>query len=30
MADIRSPHAAPEEVTGKLHDLLATLWSRSQ
>jgi HPt (histidine-containing phosphotransfer) domain-containing protein len=30
MADIHSPHAAPEEVTGKLHDLLATLWSRSQ
>ena len=29
MADIHSPHAAPEEVTGKLHDLLATLWSRS-
>ena len=30
MADIRSPHAAPEEVTGKLHDLLATLWERSR
>ena len=30
MADIHPPHAAPEEVTGKLHDLLATLWSRSQ
>jgi HPt (histidine-containing phosphotransfer) domain-containing protein len=30
MADTRSPHAAPEEVTGKLHDLLATLWSRSR
>jgi HPt (histidine-containing phosphotransfer) domain-containing protein len=30
MADIRSPHAAPEEVTGKLHDLLATLWARSR
>jgi HPt (histidine-containing phosphotransfer) domain-containing protein len=30
MADIRSSHAAPEEVTGKLHDLLATLWSRSR
>lgn len=30
MADPRSPHAAPEEVTGKLHDLLATLWSRSR
>jgi len=30
MADIHSSHAAPEEVTGKLHDLLATLWSRSQ
>jgi HPt (histidine-containing phosphotransfer) domain-containing protein len=30
MADIRSPQAAPEEVTGKLHDLLATLWSRSR
>jgi HPt (histidine-containing phosphotransfer) domain-containing protein len=30
MADIRSPHAAPEEVTGKLHELLATLWSRSR
>ena len=29
MADIRSPHATPEEVTGKLHDLLATLWARS-
>ena len=29
MADIRPPHAAPEEVTGKLHDLLATLWTRS-
>jgi HPt (histidine-containing phosphotransfer) domain-containing protein len=25
-----SPHAAPEEVTGKLYDLLATLWSRSR
>jgi HPt (histidine-containing phosphotransfer) domain-containing protein len=30
MADIRPSHAGPEEVTGKLHDLLATLWSRSQ
>jgi HPt (histidine-containing phosphotransfer) domain-containing protein len=30
MADIRPPHAAPKEVTGKLHDLLANLWSRSQ
>lgn len=30
MADIHSSQAAPEEVTGKLHDLLATLWSRSQ
>ncbi|HEX6495709.1 MAG TPA: Hpt domain-containing protein [Acidobacteriaceae bacterium] len=30
MADARSPHAAPQEVTGKLHDLLATLWSRSR
>jgi len=30
MADIHSPHATPDEVTGKLHDLLATLWSRSQ
>jgi HPt (histidine-containing phosphotransfer) domain-containing protein len=30
MADPRPPHAAPEEVTGKLHDLLATLWSRSR
>ena len=30
MADPRSSHAAPEEVTGKLHDLLATLWSRSR
>jgi HPt (histidine-containing phosphotransfer) domain-containing protein len=30
MADIHPPTAAPEEVTGKLHDLLATLWSRSQ
>jgi HPt (histidine-containing phosphotransfer) domain-containing protein len=30
MADARSPHAAPEEVTGKLHDLLTTLWSRSR
>jgi HPt (histidine-containing phosphotransfer) domain-containing protein len=29
MAD-RSPQAAPEEVTGKLHDLLATLWARSR
>jgi HPt (histidine-containing phosphotransfer) domain-containing protein len=26
----RSPHAASEEVTGKLHDLLATLWARSR
>lgn len=26
----RSPHAAPEEVTGKLHDLLVTLWARSR
>jgi HPt (histidine-containing phosphotransfer) domain-containing protein len=25
-----SPHAAPEDVTGKLHDLLATLWARSR
>ena len=25
----RPHHAAPEEVTGKLHDLLATLWARS-
>jgi HPt (histidine-containing phosphotransfer) domain-containing protein len=30
MADARPPHAAPEEITGKLHDLLATLWSRSR
>jgi HPt (histidine-containing phosphotransfer) domain-containing protein len=30
MADPRPPQAAPEEVTGKLHDLLATLWSRSR
>jgi len=30
MADPHSPHAAPEEVTGKLHDLLTTLWSRSR
>jgi HPt (histidine-containing phosphotransfer) domain-containing protein len=30
MADAHSPHAAPQEVTGKLHDLLATLWSRSR
>lgn len=30
MADIHSPHASPEEVTGKLHDLLATLWARSR
>jgi HPt (histidine-containing phosphotransfer) domain-containing protein len=30
MADIQPSHAAPEEVTGKLHDLLATLWSRSR
>jgi hypothetical protein len=30
MADPRPPHAAPEEVTGKLHDLLTTLWSRSR
>jgi HPt (histidine-containing phosphotransfer) domain-containing protein len=30
MADPRPPHTAPEEVTGKLHDLLATLWSRSR
>jgi HPt (histidine-containing phosphotransfer) domain-containing protein len=30
MADPRSSHAAPEEVTGKLHDLLSTLWSRSR
>jgi HPt (histidine-containing phosphotransfer) domain-containing protein len=30
MADARSPHAAPEEVTGTLHDLLTTLWSRSR
>lgn len=29
MAD-RPPHAAPEEVTGKLHDLLVTLWARSR
>jgi len=25
-----SPHAAPEEIAGKLHDLLATLWARSR
>lgn len=30
MADIRPAHAAPEEVTGKLHDLLTTLWERSR
>jgi HPt (histidine-containing phosphotransfer) domain-containing protein len=30
MADPHSHHAPPEEVTGKLHDLLATLWSRSR
>jgi|SRR5882724_3249728 len=30
MADPRPPQAAPEEITGKLHDLLATLWSRSR
>lgn len=30
MADTHSPHAAPEEVTGKLHELLTTLWSRSR
>ena len=30
MADPRPTQAAPEEVTGKLHDLLATLWSRSR
>ncbi len=30
MADIHSPHAAPEEATGKLHELLTTLWSRSR
>jgi HPt (histidine-containing phosphotransfer) domain-containing protein len=30
MADPRPAQAAPEEVTGKLHDLLATLWSRSR
>jgi HPt (histidine-containing phosphotransfer) domain-containing protein len=30
MADPRPSHAAPEDVTGKLHDLLATLWSRSR
>jgi HPt (histidine-containing phosphotransfer) domain-containing protein len=30
MADPHPPHAAPEEITGKLHDLLATLWSRSR
>jgi len=30
MADLHSPHGAPEEVTGKLHELLANLWSRSQ
>ena len=30
MADIRSTQAAPEEVTGKLHDLLASLWARSR
>jgi HPt (histidine-containing phosphotransfer) domain-containing protein len=30
MADIRPPHRPPEEVTGKLHDLLATLWTRSR
>ena len=30
MADPHPPHAAPEEITDKLHDLLATLWSRSR
>ena len=30
MADLHSPHSTPEEVTGKLHELLTNLWSRSQ
>jgi HPt (histidine-containing phosphotransfer) domain-containing protein len=30
MADLHSPHGTPEEVTGKLHELLTNLWSRSQ
>jgi HPt (histidine-containing phosphotransfer) domain-containing protein len=30
MADIPSPRPAPEELKGKLHDLLTTLWSRSR
>lgn len=30
MADSPSPQGAPDEVAGKLHDLLSTLWSRSQ
>lgn len=30
MPDTRSPQAAPEDVSAKLHDLLSTLWMRSR
>ena len=30
MSDIRSPQAASEDVSAKLHDLLTTLWARSR
>jgi hypothetical protein len=30
MADLHSPDGKPEEVTGKLHELLTNLWARSQ
>jgi HPt (histidine-containing phosphotransfer) domain-containing protein len=30
MADLHSPNGTTEEVTGKLHELLTNLWSRSQ
>jgi HPt (histidine-containing phosphotransfer) domain-containing protein len=30
MADLHSPQGKPEEVTGKLHELLTNLWTRSQ
>lgn len=30
MSDIRSPQAASEDVSAKLHELLTTLWARSR
>ena len=30
MSQIPPPRAVPEDISGKLHDLLSTLWSRSR